>query len=134
MRSRIIFAIPFSRGWTSAFFPSEIRFFKKMEISFIFSFPGDHVIPLYVPQCRQCKFCKSPKTNLCQSVRVTQGQGVMPNGTSRFSCNGKTLYHFMGCSTFSEYTVVADVSVAKVCLLIHVPRTICIHRFSRTRF
>ncbi|XP_044746378.1 alcohol dehydrogenase class-3 [Coccinella septempunctata] len=75
---------------------------------------GDHVIPLYVPQCKECKFCKSPKTNLCQKVRSTQGRGVMPNGTSRFSCNGKQLYHFMGCSTFSEYTVVADVSVAKI--------------------
>ncbi|XP_045462953.1 alcohol dehydrogenase class-3 [Harmonia axyridis] len=75
---------------------------------------GDHVIPLYVPQCGECKFCKSPKTNLCQKVRTTQGQGVMPNGTSRFTCNGKNLYHFMGCSTFSEYTVVADVSVTKI--------------------
>ncbi|RZB39774.1 formaldehyde dehydrogenase [Asbolus verrucosus] len=76
--------------------------------------PGDHVIPLYIPQCGDCKFCKSPKTNLCQKIRVTQGQGVMPDGTSRFSCNGKQLYHFMGCSTFSEYTVVADISVCKV--------------------
>lgn len=76
--------------------------------------PGDHVIPLYVPQCRECKFCKSAKTNLCQKIRVTQGQGFMPDGTSRFSCNGKQLYHFMGCSTFSEYTVVADISLAKV--------------------
>lgn len=76
--------------------------------------PGDHVIPLYVPQCRECKFCKSPKTNLCQKIRVTQGQGFMPDGTSRFSCNGKQLYHFMGCSTFSEFTVVADISLAKV--------------------
>lgn len=76
--------------------------------------PGDHVIPLYVPQCGECKFCKSPKTNLCQKIRVTQGQGKMPDGTSRFRCNGKELYHFMGCSTFSEYTVVADISVAKI--------------------
>jgi S-(hydroxymethyl)glutathione dehydrogenase/alcohol dehydrogenase len=75
---------------------------------------GDHVIPLYIPQCGECKFCKSPKTNLCQKIRVTQGHGVMPDGTSRFTCNGKSLYHFMGCSTFSEYTVVADISVAKV--------------------
>ncbi|XP_066603611.1 alcohol dehydrogenase class-3 [Prorops nasuta] len=75
---------------------------------------GDHVIPLYVPQCRECKFCKSPKTNLCQKIRITQGKGVMPDGTSRFTCNGKTLAHFMGCSTFSEYTVVADVSLSKV--------------------
>nr|CAH7752906.1 unnamed protein product [Callosobruchus chinensis] len=87
---------------------------------------GDHVIPLYIPQCGECKFCKSPKTNLCQKIRVTQGKGMMPDGTSRFTCKGKTLYHFMGCSTFSEYTVVADISVAvihprapleKVCLL-----------------
>jgi S-(hydroxymethyl)glutathione dehydrogenase/alcohol dehydrogenase len=75
---------------------------------------GDHVIPLYIPQCGECKFSKSPKTNLCQQIRVTQGHGVMPDGTSRFTCNGKSLYHFMGCSTFSEYTVVADISVAKV--------------------
>lgn len=76
--------------------------------------PGDHVIPLYVPQCKDCEFCKNPKTNLCQKIRVTQGQGFMPDGTSRFSCNGKTLFHFMGCSTFSEYTVVAAISVCKV--------------------
>jgi len=75
---------------------------------------GDHVIPLYIPQCYDCKFCKSPKTNLCGKIRATQGQGVMPDGTSRFSCNGKTLYHFMGTSTFSEYTVVAEISLAKV--------------------
>lgn len=76
--------------------------------------PGDHVIPLYVPQCNECKFCKSPKTNLCQKIRIPQGRGVMPDGTSRLSCNGKMLHHFMGCSTFSEYTVVADISVAKI--------------------
>ncbi|XP_033108313.1 alcohol dehydrogenase class-3-like [Anneissia japonica] len=76
--------------------------------------PGDHVIPLYIPQCRDCKFCKSPKTNLCSKIRSTQGKGVMPDGTSRFTCNGKTVYHFMGCSTFCEYTVVAEISVAKV--------------------
>ncbi|KAJ8318349.1 hypothetical protein KUTeg_003440 [Tegillarca granosa] len=76
--------------------------------------PGDHVIPLYIPQCYECKFCKSPKTNLCQKVRATQGKGVMPDGTSRFMCKGKQLYHFMGTSTFSEYTVVAEVSVCKV--------------------
>lgn len=75
---------------------------------------GDHVIPLYIPQCRDCKFCKSPKTNVCSKIRLTQGKGVMPDGTSRFTCNGQTLYHFMGCSTFSEYTVVADISLAKV--------------------
>lgn len=76
--------------------------------------PGDHVIPLYIPQCGECKFCKSPKTNLCSKIRGTQGKGVMPDGTSRFSCKEKTLYHFMGTSTFSEFTVVAEISVAKV--------------------
>ncbi|XP_031550857.1 alcohol dehydrogenase class-3-like [Actinia tenebrosa] len=76
--------------------------------------PGDHVIPTYIPQCGECKFCKSPKTNLCGKIRGTQGKGVMPEGTSRFTCNGKTVYHFMGTSTFSEYTVVADISCAKV--------------------
>lgn len=75
---------------------------------------GDHVVPLYVPQCYECKFCKSPKTNLCQSIRTTQGAGVMPDGTSRFTCKGQSLYHFMGCSTFAEYTVVAGVSICKV--------------------
>lgn len=75
---------------------------------------GDHVVPLYIPQCRECKFCKSTKTNLCGKIRVTQGQGLMPDGSSRFSCNGKTLFHFMGCSTFSEYSVVADISLCKV--------------------
>uniref|UniRef100_A0A0P4VSC3 S-(hydroxymethyl)glutathione dehydrogenase n=1 Tax=Rhodnius neglectus TaxID=72488 RepID=A0A0P4VSC3_9HEMI len=76
--------------------------------------PGDHVIPLYIPQCRDCKFCDSPKTNLCSKIRSTQGKGLMPDDTSRFKCNGKELFHFMGCSTFSEYTVVAEISVAKV--------------------
>ncbi|XP_078579696.1 alcohol dehydrogenase class-3-like [Branchiostoma floridae x Branchiostoma japonicum] len=76
--------------------------------------PGDHVIPLYIPQCRDCKFCRSPKTNLCQKIRVSQGQGVMPDGSSRFTCKGQTVYHFMGTSTFSEYTVVADISLCKV--------------------
>lgn len=75
---------------------------------------GDHVIPLYTAECRECKFCKSGKTNLCGSVRATQGQGLMPDGTTRFSHNGKKLYHFMGTSTFSEYTVLPEVSVAKV--------------------
>lgn len=75
---------------------------------------GDHVIPLYIPQCFECKFCTSSKTNLCQKIRVTQGQGVMPNGTSRFTCKGKTVYHFMGTSTFSEYTVVAEISLCKI--------------------
>lgn len=76
--------------------------------------PGDKVIPLYIPQCKTCKFCKSPKTNLCQSVRVTQGKGLLPNGTTRFTCKGKPIYTFMGCSTFSQYTVVADVSICKI--------------------
>ena len=76
--------------------------------------PGDHVIPLYTAECRQCKFCLSGKTNLCQAVRATQGQGLMPDGTSRFSLEGKTLHHYMGCSTFSEYTVLPEVSLAKV--------------------
>jgi len=75
---------------------------------------GDLVIPCYIPQCYNCKFCKSPKTNLCSVIRVTQGKGVMPDGTSRFSINGKTLFHFMGTSTFSEYTVTAEISVAKI--------------------
>ncbi|KAM9143828.1 uncharacterized protein ACDP82_007541 [Pangshura tecta] len=76
--------------------------------------PGDTVIPLYVPQCGECKFCLNPKTNLCQKIRVTQGKGLMPDGTSRFTCKGKQIYHFMGTSTFSEYTIVADISVAKI--------------------
>merc|ERR1712212_968128 len=75
---------------------------------------GDHVVPCYTPQCYDCKFCKSSKTNLCQKIRATQGRGVMPDGTTRFTAQGKPLYHFMGCSTFSQYTVVADISVAKV--------------------
>lgn len=88
--------------------------------------PGDHVIPLYTPECGSCKFCNSGKTNLCQAIRVTQGQGVMPDGTSRFSINGKRVLHFMGTSTFSEYTVLPEIAVAvvskeapleKVCLL-----------------
>jgi S-(hydroxymethyl)glutathione dehydrogenase / alcohol dehydrogenase len=88
--------------------------------------PGDHVIPLYTAECRVCKFCKSGKTNLCQAVRATQGKGLMPDGTSRFSYNGQPLFHYMGTSTFSEYTVVPEISLAvidraapleKVCLL-----------------
>lgn len=75
---------------------------------------GDHVIPLYTAECRTCKFCTSGKTNLCQSVRETQGKGLMPDGTSRFSYKGEPIYHYMGTSTFSEYTVVAEVSLAKV--------------------
>jgi S-(hydroxymethyl)glutathione dehydrogenase / alcohol dehydrogenase len=76
--------------------------------------PGDHVIPLYTPECRECDFCLNPKTNLCQSVRATQGQGLMPNGTSRFSLNGKPIFHYMGCSTFSNYSVMPEIAVAKV--------------------
>lgn len=76
--------------------------------------PGDHVIPLYTAECGECKFCKSGKTNLCGAVRETQGQGLMPDGTSRFSKDGTDLYHYMGTSTFSEYTVVPEVSLAKV--------------------
>ena len=75
---------------------------------------GDHVIPLYTAECGECKFCKSGKTNLCQAVRETQGKGLMPDGTSRFSKNGEPIYHYMGCSTFSEYTVLPEISLAKV--------------------
>ena len=66
---------------------------------------GDHVIPLYTPECRECEYCLNPKTNLCQAIRTTQGKGLMPDGTSRFSMNGKPLFHYMGCSTFANYTV-----------------------------
>ncbi|HNU10316.1 MAG TPA: S-(hydroxymethyl)glutathione dehydrogenase/class III alcohol dehydrogenase [Rubrivivax sp.] len=76
--------------------------------------PGDHVIPLYTAECGQCLFCKSGKTNLCVSVRATQGKGLMPDGTTRFSFKGQPIYHYMGCSTFSEYTVVAEVSLARI--------------------
>jgi S-(hydroxymethyl)glutathione dehydrogenase / alcohol dehydrogenase len=76
--------------------------------------PGDHVIPLYTPECGKCKFCTSGKTNLCQAIRVTQGKGLMPDGTSRFSQGGKQLLHFMGTSTFSEYTVLPEIAVAKI--------------------
>ncbi|PTT92594.1 S-(hydroxymethyl)glutathione dehydrogenase/class III alcohol dehydrogenase, partial [Pseudomonas sp. HMWF031] len=75
---------------------------------------GDHVIPLYTAECGECKFCKSGKTNLCQAVRETQGKGLMPDGTSRFSKDGEPIYHYMGCSTFSEYTVLPEISLAKV--------------------
>jgi S-(hydroxymethyl)glutathione dehydrogenase/alcohol dehydrogenase len=75
---------------------------------------GDHVIPLYTPECRQCKFCLSGKTNLCQAIRETQGRGVMPDGTSRFSIKGKKLHHYMGTSTFSNYTVLPEIAVAKI--------------------
>jgi S-(hydroxymethyl)glutathione dehydrogenase / alcohol dehydrogenase len=75
---------------------------------------GDHVIPLYTPECRQCKSCLSRKTNLCTAIRATQGKGVMPDGTSRFSLGGKPLFHYMGCSTFSNHTVLPDIAVAKI--------------------
>ena len=75
---------------------------------------GDHVIPMYVPECGTCKFCRSGKTNLCQAIRITQGQGVMPDGTGRFTLKGKPIYHYMGTSTFSEYTVLPEISVAKI--------------------
>jgi S-(hydroxymethyl)glutathione dehydrogenase/alcohol dehydrogenase len=87
---------------------------------------GDHVIPLYTPECGECEYCLSGKTNLCQKIRVTQGKGLMPDGSSRFSINGKSILHYMGCSTFSEYTVLPEISLAniskdapldKVCLL-----------------
>lgn len=76
--------------------------------------PGDKVIPLYTPECRQCEYCLSQKTNLCQAIRATQGKGVMPNGTSRFSLNGEKLYHYMGTSTFANYTVLPEIAVAKI--------------------
>jgi S-(hydroxymethyl)glutathione dehydrogenase/alcohol dehydrogenase len=76
--------------------------------------PGDHVIPLYTPECRVCSFCKSGKTNLCQAIRATQGQGLMPDGSSRFSRNGQKIFHYMGTSTFSEYTVLPEIAVAKI--------------------
>ncbi len=75
---------------------------------------GDHVIPLYTPECRECKFCLSGKTNLCQKIRETQGKGLMPDGTTRFSKDGKPIYHYMGTSTFSEYTVIPEISLAKI--------------------
>ncbi|MBY5991938.1 S-(hydroxymethyl)glutathione dehydrogenase/class III alcohol dehydrogenase [Ferrimonas balearica] len=76
--------------------------------------PGDHVIPLYTPECRQCDFCLHPKTNLCQSIRSTQGQGLMPDGTSRFSLDGQPILHYMGCSTFSNFTVLPEIALAKI--------------------
>ncbi len=76
--------------------------------------PGDHVIPLYTPECRQCKFCLSRKTNLCQAIRATQGKGVMPDGTSRFAVRGKPIHHYMGTSTFSNHIVVPEIAVAKI--------------------
>lgn len=75
---------------------------------------GDHVIPLYTPECRECDFCLHPKTNLCQSIRSTQGQGLMPDGTSRFSINGEKILHYMGTSTFSNFTVLPEIAVAQI--------------------
>src|SRR5919109_795858 len=75
---------------------------------------GDHVIPLYTPECRQCKSCLSGKTNLCTAIRATQGKGLMPDGTSRFSYKGETIFHYMGCSTFSNFTVLPEIAVAKI--------------------
>src|SRR5438309_11558050 len=75
---------------------------------------GDHVIPLYTPECRQCKSCTSHKTNLCTSIRSTQGQGVMPDGTSRFSIGGQKIHHYMGCSTFANHTVLPEIALAKI--------------------
>ena len=76
--------------------------------------PGDHVIPLYTPECRQCKFCTSGKTNLCQAIRATQGQGLMPDGSSRFSIGGDMVHHYMGTSTFANYTVLPEIAVARI--------------------
>jgi S-(hydroxymethyl)glutathione dehydrogenase/alcohol dehydrogenase len=75
---------------------------------------GDHVIPLYTPECRECEYCLNPKTNLCQAIRATQGQGLMPDGSSRFSLNGDKLFHYMGCSTFSNHTVLPEIALAKI--------------------
>ncbi|KAB2895861.1 MAG: S-(hydroxymethyl)glutathione dehydrogenase/class III alcohol dehydrogenase, partial [Dokdonella sp.] len=76
--------------------------------------PGDHVIPLYTPECGHCKFCRSGKTNLCQAIRVTQGKGLMPDGSSRFSLHGKPILHYMGTSTFSQYTVLPEIALARI--------------------
>ena len=76
--------------------------------------PGDHVIPLYTPECRECEYCLSRKTNLCQKIRITQGKGLMPDGTSRFSYKGKPVLHYMGCSTFANFTVLPEIALAKV--------------------
>jgi S-(hydroxymethyl)glutathione dehydrogenase/alcohol dehydrogenase len=75
---------------------------------------GDHVIPLYTPECRECSYCTSGRTNLCQAIRETQGRGIMPDGTSRFSINGEKIFHYMGCSTFSNYSVMPEIAVAKI--------------------
>jgi S-(hydroxymethyl)glutathione dehydrogenase/alcohol dehydrogenase len=76
--------------------------------------PGDHVIPLYTPECRECEYCLNPKTNLCQAIRATQGQGLMPDGTSRFSLNGEKIFHYMGTSTFANFTVLPEIALAKI--------------------
>ncbi len=76
--------------------------------------PGDHVIPLYTPECRQCEYCLNPKTNLCQAIRETQGQGLMPDGSSRFSIGGEPIHHYMGTSTFAQYTVLPEIALAKI--------------------
>lgn len=76
--------------------------------------PGDHIIPLYTPECRQCEYCLSQKTNLCQAIRITQGKGLMPDATSRFSLNEKKLFHYMGTSTFANYTIVPEIALAKI--------------------
>ena len=76
--------------------------------------PGDHVIPLYTPECRQCEFCLSGKTNLCGAIRETQGQGLMPDGTSRITLDGEPVYHYMGTSTFAQFTVVPEIALAKI--------------------
>lgn len=76
--------------------------------------PGDHVIPLYTPECRQCEYCLSRKTNLCQAIRATQGKGLMPDGTSRFSLDGQMLHHYMGTSTFANFTVVPEIALARI--------------------
>src|SRR3954467_14942615 len=75
---------------------------------------GDHVIPLYTPECRECSYCTSGKTNLCQAIRVTQGRGLMPDGSSRFSLGNQSLFHYMGTSTFSSFTVVPEIALAKI--------------------
>ena len=75
---------------------------------------GDHVIPLYTPECRECEYCLNPKTNLCQAIRETQGKGLMPDGSSRFSSGGEMIHHYMGTSTFAEYTVLPEIAVAKI--------------------
>ena len=76
--------------------------------------PGDHVIPLYTPECRECEYCLNPRTNLCQAIRATQGRGLMPDDSSRFSLDGRPILHYMGCSTFSNYTVLPEIAVAKI--------------------